>query len=102
MYAIYLSAPRFYDVVPHPAAWMNVTFNRDRRAFMAAVDGRREFAFHSQLRMARTPRCRHPVAGYVDGGAMRYDESPLIVPDGSLAGGDDAAEAAAAAAIVTR
>jgi hypothetical protein len=50
MYAIYLSAPRFYDVVRHPPAWMNVTFNRDRRAFMAAVDGKGEFAFHTQLR----------------------------------------------------
>jgi 2-polyprenyl-6-methoxyphenol hydroxylase-like FAD-dependent oxidoreductase len=50
MYAIYLSAPGFYDLVPHRPAWMNVTFNRDRRAFMAAVDGRGEFAFHTQLR----------------------------------------------------
>jgi 2-polyprenyl-6-methoxyphenol hydroxylase-like FAD-dependent oxidoreductase len=50
MHAIYLSAPRFYDLVPHPPAWMNVTFNRDRRAFMAAVDGKGEFAFHTQLR----------------------------------------------------
>jgi 2-polyprenyl-6-methoxyphenol hydroxylase-like FAD-dependent oxidoreductase len=50
MYAIYLRAPRFYHVVPHPPAWMNVTFNRDRRAFMAAVDGKSEFAFHTQLR----------------------------------------------------
>src|SRR5262249_27006864 len=50
MYAIYLRAPDFYKVVPHPPAWMNVTFNRDRRAFMAAVDGRSEFAFHTQLR----------------------------------------------------
>ena len=50
MYAVYLSAPRFYDVVRHPAAWMNVTFNRDRRAFMAAVDGAGEFGFHTQLR----------------------------------------------------
>ncbi|HEY7632367.1 MAG TPA: FAD-dependent monooxygenase, partial [Thermoleophilaceae bacterium] len=50
MYAIYLSAPDFYDVVPHGPAWMNVTFNRDRRAFMAAVDGKGEFAFHTQLR----------------------------------------------------
>ncbi|MHB1568985.1 MAG: FAD-dependent oxidoreductase [Solirubrobacteraceae bacterium] len=50
MYAIYLSAPQFYDLVPHPPAWMNVTFNRDRRAFMAAVDGAGEFAFHTQLR----------------------------------------------------
>jgi 2-polyprenyl-6-methoxyphenol hydroxylase-like FAD-dependent oxidoreductase len=50
MYAIYLRSPRFYDVVPHPPAWMNVTFNRDRRAFVAAVDGKGEFAFHTQLR----------------------------------------------------
>jgi len=50
MYAIYLRAPDFYKAVPHPPAWMNVTFNRDRRAFMAAVDGRSEFAFHTQLR----------------------------------------------------
>ena len=50
MHAIYLSAPHFYDAVPHRPAWMNVTFNRDRRAFMAAVDGRGEFAFHTQLR----------------------------------------------------
>lgn len=50
MRAVYLSAPTFYDLVPHAPAWMNVTFNRDRRAFMAAVDGRGEFAFHTQLR----------------------------------------------------
>ena len=50
MYAIYLRADGFYKAVPHPPAWMNVTFNRDRRAFMAAVDGRGEFAFHTQLR----------------------------------------------------
>jgi 2-polyprenyl-6-methoxyphenol hydroxylase-like FAD-dependent oxidoreductase len=50
MYAIYLRAPEFYDAVPHAPAWMNVTFNRDRRAFMAAVDGKGEFAFHTQLR----------------------------------------------------
>ena len=50
MYAIYLRCPQFYDVVPYPPAWMNVTFNKDRRAFMAAVDGKGEFAFHTQLR----------------------------------------------------
>jgi 2-polyprenyl-6-methoxyphenol hydroxylase-like FAD-dependent oxidoreductase len=50
MYAIYLRAKQFYEVVPHAPAWMNVTFNHDRRAFMAAVDGRGEFAFHTQLR----------------------------------------------------
>jgi 2-polyprenyl-6-methoxyphenol hydroxylase-like FAD-dependent oxidoreductase len=50
MYAIYLRCPNFYDVAQHPPAWMHVTYNRDRRAFMAAVDGSGEFAFHTQLR----------------------------------------------------
>lgn len=50
MYAIYLRSPEFYQQVPHPTAWMNVTFNGQRRAFMAAVDGKGEFAFHTQLR----------------------------------------------------
>jgi 2-polyprenyl-6-methoxyphenol hydroxylase-like FAD-dependent oxidoreductase len=50
MYAIYVRAPDFYRVVPHKPGWMNVTINRDRRALMAAVDGRGEFAFHTQLR----------------------------------------------------
>ncbi len=50
MFAIYLRAPEFYQAVPHPPAWMNVTFNHERRAFMAAVDGKGEFAFHTQLR----------------------------------------------------
>lgn len=50
MAAVYLHAPDFYRIVPHAPAWMNVSFNRDRRAFMAAVDGRGEFAFHTQLR----------------------------------------------------
>ena len=49
MVAVYARAPAFYDIVPHAPAWMNVSFNRDRRAFMCAVDGRGEFAFHTQL-----------------------------------------------------
>ena len=50
MHAIYLWAPEFYKACPHDKAWMYWTFNRDRRAFMAAVDGKGEFAFHTQLR----------------------------------------------------
>jgi 2-polyprenyl-6-methoxyphenol hydroxylase-like FAD-dependent oxidoreductase len=50
MLALYLRAPEFYRLVPHPPAWMNVTFNHERRAFMCAVDGKGEFAFHTQLR----------------------------------------------------
>lgn len=55
MYALYLRCPAFYAIVPHAPAWMNVTFNPDRRAFMAAVDGRGEFAFHTQLRPGESP-----------------------------------------------
>lgn len=50
MFAVYLRCPDFYRLMPHAPAWMNVTFNGDRRAFMAAVDGKGEFAFHTQLR----------------------------------------------------
>ena len=50
MYAVYLYSPQFYQAVPFAPAWMNVTFNKDRRAFMAAVDGKGTFAFHTQLR----------------------------------------------------
>lgn len=49
MFAVYLRAPRFYDVFPHARAWMYVSFNAQRRAFMASVDGRSEFAFHAAV-----------------------------------------------------
>jgi 2-polyprenyl-6-methoxyphenol hydroxylase-like FAD-dependent oxidoreductase len=50
MYAVYSRIPEFYDAIPHRPAWMNVNFNRERRCFMPAVDGRQEFAFHTQLK----------------------------------------------------
>ena len=50
MLAVYLRSPDFYARVPHAKAWMYNCFNGDRRAFMAAVNGRDEFAFHTQLR----------------------------------------------------
>lgn len=49
MLAVYLRAPGFYDVFPHARAWMYVSVNPERRAFMASVDGRSEFAFHAAL-----------------------------------------------------
>ncbi len=49
MFAVYLRAPSFLEVLPHPRAWMYVSFNHERRAFMASVDGRSEFAFHAAL-----------------------------------------------------
>ena len=50
MYAVYCRVPDFYREVPHAPAWMNVSFNRERRCFMPAVDGRDQFAFHTQLK----------------------------------------------------
>ncbi len=49
MYAVYARMPDFYREVPHKPAWMNVAFNPERRCFMPAVDGKGEFAFHTQL-----------------------------------------------------
>lgn len=49
MFAVYLRAPSFYAVLPHARAWMYVSVNAQRRAFMAAVDGRTEFAFHAAV-----------------------------------------------------
>jgi 2-polyprenyl-6-methoxyphenol hydroxylase-like FAD-dependent oxidoreductase len=50
MLAVYLRSPDFQLRVPHPKAWMYVCFNQDRRAYMAAVNGKDEYAFHTQLR----------------------------------------------------
>jgi 2-polyprenyl-6-methoxyphenol hydroxylase-like FAD-dependent oxidoreductase len=49
MYAVYARMPDFYREVPCKPAWMNVAFNTERRCFMPAVDGKGEFAFHTQL-----------------------------------------------------
>lgn len=49
MFAVYLRAPAFYEVFPHARAWMYVSVNPRRRAFMASVDGRTEFAFHAAV-----------------------------------------------------
>jgi 2-polyprenyl-6-methoxyphenol hydroxylase-like FAD-dependent oxidoreductase len=49
MYAVYLQCEDFYRVTKTKPAWMHWTFNQNRRAFMAAVDGLGEFAFHTQL-----------------------------------------------------
>ena len=50
MVAVYCRIPRFYRDIPRQPAWMNVNFNRERRCFMPAVDGKSEFAFHTQLK----------------------------------------------------
>lgn len=50
MFALYLRAPAFLSVLRHPKAWMYVSVNPERRAFMASVDGIAEYAFHAALR----------------------------------------------------
>lgn len=49
MLAVYCRVPSFYEVFPHARAWMYVSVNSQRRAFMASVDGRSEFAFHAAI-----------------------------------------------------
>ena len=49
MFAVYVRLPEFYERMPHPRAWMYVTVNAERRALLASVDGRSEFAFHAAL-----------------------------------------------------
>jgi 2-polyprenyl-6-methoxyphenol hydroxylase-like FAD-dependent oxidoreductase len=88
MYAIYLRAPRFYDVVPHPPAWMNVTVNPDRRAFMAAVDGKGEFAFHTQLREGEDHErmSRADAAGLFEAAAGARIDATILACDTWTAG----------------
>lgn len=49
MFAVYLRAPTLHEHMPHKPAWMHVTVNHERRAFMAAVDGVSEYAFHAAV-----------------------------------------------------
>jgi hypothetical protein len=55
MFAVYLRAPDLYATIPHPKAWMYVAVNAQRRAFMAAVDGVSEFAFHAAVLPGEAP-----------------------------------------------
>jgi 2-polyprenyl-6-methoxyphenol hydroxylase-like FAD-dependent oxidoreductase len=50
MFALYLRAPDLLAVLRHPKAWMYVSVNHERRAFMACVDGVSEYAFHAAVR----------------------------------------------------
>lgn len=50
MLAVYLRSPELARVLPRERAWMYVSVNHERRAFMACVDGVAEYAFHAALR----------------------------------------------------
>jgi 2-polyprenyl-6-methoxyphenol hydroxylase-like FAD-dependent oxidoreductase len=54
MHAIYFRAPRLFEEISAERAWMYWTFNADRRSFMAAVNGRDEFVYHTQLKADET------------------------------------------------
>lgn len=55
MFAIYLSAPDLQAALPHAKAWMYVSVNSQRRAFMASVDGKAEYAFHAAVHPGEEP-----------------------------------------------
>lgn len=58
MVSLYLRAPDFYKKLPLEKAWMYWAFNRERRSWLASVNGRDEFAFHTQLKPSEG---EHPV-----------------------------------------
>ncbi len=53
MFAFYFRSPKLYELIPHARAWMYWTVNRERRCFMPAINGRDEFAFHTQIEINR-------------------------------------------------
>ena len=56
MHAIYFRAPQLFSEMNVDPAWMYWTFNADRRSFMATVNGRDEFVFHTQLKVDEADR----------------------------------------------
>lgn len=50
MFALHFRSAAVYDTIPHPRAWMYCTVNHGRRALMASINGRDQFAFHTQLK----------------------------------------------------
>ena len=50
MHAVYLKGKHLYDAINGDPAWMHVNVNHRRRCFLAAIDGKSEFVFHTQLK----------------------------------------------------
>lgn len=59
MVAVYFRSAEFYKKVPHDRAWMYWAFNPERRSWCAAVNGRDEFAFHTQLKKGEDENITH-------------------------------------------
>jgi 2-polyprenyl-6-methoxyphenol hydroxylase-like FAD-dependent oxidoreductase len=55
MFAVYMRSKDLYQHMVHPRAWMYVTVNPKRRGFLASVDGKEEFAFHSAVDESENP-----------------------------------------------
>ena len=49
MLAVYLRAPQLFDILPAERSWQYWAVNRERRAFMCAIEGHELFVFHTQL-----------------------------------------------------
>lgn len=49
MFSMHVRAPAFRGATGRPPAWMHVAVNHERRGFLAAVDGRGEYACHAAL-----------------------------------------------------
>ncbi len=50
MLAVYFRQKELYRLIAGDRAWMYWTFNGERRALMAAINGTDEFVYHTQLR----------------------------------------------------
>jgi 2-polyprenyl-6-methoxyphenol hydroxylase-like FAD-dependent oxidoreductase len=55
MFALHFRSSRLYDAIPHARAWMYWTVARGRRSILAAINGRDQFAFHTQLKPELQP-----------------------------------------------
>ncbi|CAN0387500.1 unnamed protein product, partial [Phaeothamnion confervicola] len=55
MFALHFRAPKLYETIPHARAWMYWTVARNRRSILASINGRNEFAFHTQLSAGLQP-----------------------------------------------
>ena len=49
MFAVYLRSPAIHEALMQRRAWMYVSINSQRRALLATVDGKGEFAFHAAV-----------------------------------------------------
>lgn len=61
MLAVYIRAPELYRLIPAAHSWQYWAVNRQRRAFMCAIDGHGLFVFHTQLPRGQTGTMEYAV-----------------------------------------